>query len=247
MILVILFSVIFILLCLHIFFAIKYNNPHKYFFLFGKKGSGKTCFMTSEMIKYINKGWVCYTDASVNIPLVRHIDNANELFKIYTPEPHSCIFLDEIGTYWHARDFKKFDSRIREWFKYQRKYKVRVYANSQVWDIDKSLRDLNDRLYLVDNIGNYLSVLKPIFRKFTVATNSDGESKITDALEIGSLFKWKFYFMPKYFKYFTSFDAPERPLMPYRLNDCDYSYKELRKMGFSKKCANAILSSYEKG
>lgn len=246
MILKIIFAVLGVFLLINFYFSFKYRNPHKYYFIFGKKGSGKSCLMVHEMMKFINRGWTIYTDMPVNIPNVRIIKDANELFKLYTPEPHSAIFLDEIGLTWHSRNFKSFDGRIREWFKLQRKYKCMVYCNSQVWDIDKGLRDLNDRLILQENIGNWLSVSKPIIRKTgLVEATAEGESRIADQLRFASIFQWKFYFMPKYFKYFNSFEAPYRPLMPYDKVQTEMSYKELRKYGFNKKTAKSIASQYE--
>lgn len=238
MILYILFGFLVLFLAVYSFFSYKYRNPFKYIFIFGKKGSGKSCFMVHEMMKLINKGWTIYTDMPVKIPNVRLISDPNELFKKYTPEPRSAVFLDEIGLVWHSRNFKNFDANIREWFKLQRKYKCLVYCNSQVWDIDKGLRDLNDKLILQENIGNFLSISKPIIRKTgLVEATAEGESRIADNLRFASIFQWKFYYMPKYFKYFDSFEAPYRPLMPYKKVYNDKTYKELRKYGFNKKIA----------
>lgn len=226
------------------YFAIKYRNPHKFIFIFGKKGSGKSCYMAHEMIKYLKRGWTVYTDMSVNLPNVRIINDANDLFKTYTPEPHSVIFLDEIGITWHAREFKSFDAKIREWFKFQRKYHCRVYANSQDFDVDKGLRSLTDSMILQTNIGNFISVSRPIIRSIGFTDPSfTGESKLVDQLKFGSVFSYRFYFMPRYFKAFNSYDAPERPTMPYTTVNNKLTYKDLRKLGFSKKVAKAVSRS----
>lgn len=229
----------------------KFSNPHKFIFIFGKKGSGKSCFMVHEMLKYKKRGWTIYTDMPVNIEGVRIIDDANELFKKYTPEPHSVIYLDEIGITWHSREFKSFDKNIREWFKYQRKYKCRIYANSQSFDIDKGLRELTDEMILQGNIGNVISVSRPIVRTVTVTDASiTGESKIVDQLQFVKFWHYKFYFMPKYFKYFNSFDAPERPLMPYKeiesvnLDDKDVEKSSLFKQS-SAKLKRALKKHYK--
>lgn len=246
MILKILLGIFIAFLGVYYYFSIKYNNPFKYYFIFGKKGSGKSCLMVHEMMKLINKGWTIYTDMPVNIPTARIINDANDLFKKYTPEPKSAIFLDEIGLTWHSRNFKSFDGKIREWFKLQRKYKCLVYCNSQVWDVDKSLRDLNDRLILQENIGNFLSISKPIIRTTgLVEATAEGESRIADQLKFASIFNWKFYFMPKYFKYFDSFEVPPRPYMPYQEVYTSMTYKQLRKYGFNKKTALRISNMYQ--
>ena len=229
------------------YFQIKYRNNYKYFFIFGRKGSGKSCFMVHEMLKYLRKGWNIYTDMPVNLPNVRIISDPNSLFKQYTPEEHSVIFLDEIGITWHSREFKTFDKNIREWFKLQRKYKCRVYANSQTFDIDKGLRDLADMLILQTNIGNIISISRPILKGVTVTDPSfTGEAKIVDSLTFAKPWHYKFYFMPKYFKYFQSFDAPHRAPMPYTISEYIPDYKKLRKLGFNKRAAKKIVDEYQK-
>lgn len=240
---------------LYIFFAIivffglifsfisrKFSNPYKFIFVFGKKGSGKSCFMVHEMIKHIKKGWTVYTDMPVFIDGVRIIEDADTLFKKYTPEPHSLICLDEIGVTWHSREFKSFDKKIREWFKYQRKYQCKVIANSQSFDIDKGLRELTDSMILQSNIGNIISVSRPIVRSVTVTDASiTGESKIVDQLGFVRPWHYKFYLMPKYFKYFKSFDAPDRPSMPYHDATLDESSVNTRSHRLFLKSANKKL------
>lgn len=241
MIIKILLGIIAICFGVYTYFSLKYYNPHKFIFIFGKKGSGKSCYMVHEMVKYLKKGWTVYTDMSVNLPEVRLIEDANALFKEYTPESHSVIFLDEIGITWHAREFKSFDARIREWFKYQRKYHCRVYANSQDFDVDKGLRSLTDSMILQTNIGNFISVSRPIIRTIGFTDPSfTGESKLVDQLKFGSVFQYRFYFMPKYFKAFNSFDAPYRPNMPFESTKSPLTYKELRKLGFNTKTAKKL-------
>lgn len=223
-------------------------NPYSSTFIFGKKGSGKTCYMVHEMVKYYKKGWTIYTDIPVNLPGIRIIKDPNELFKYYTPEPHSVIFLDEVGITWHSRNYKTFDARIREWLKLQRHYHVRLYMASQDWDVDKSIRQLNDYMVLQTNIGNVISVSRPIVRKVTLTeATSEGESRIADQLMFTPFWNWKIYLMPKYFKYFDSFHAPDRPEMPYIYTFTgEVNYKQLRKMGYSRSLAKAIEKNYKK-
>lgn len=238
--------VIFYLLILY--FKKKYYNPYTSTFIFGKKGSGKTCYMVHEMVKYYKRGWTIYTDIPVNIPYIRHIENPNELFKTFTPEPHSVIFLDEVGITWHSRNYKTFDARIREWLKLQRHYHVRIYMASQDWDVDKSVRQLNDYMILQTNIGNFISISRPITRKVTLTeATSEGESRIADQLQFMSILNWRIYIMPKYFRYFNSYEAPERPLMPYTntsIQSQNLTYKQLRKQGYSRGLSRAILKQY---
>ena len=101
-------------------------------------------------------------------------------------------------------------------YKLQRKYKCRVFLNSQSFDIDKKIRDVTDQMGLMVSIGNVFSVYRPIRRSITLTEPSaEAESRIADRLKFESLFKWQITYLPKYFKYFDSFAAPVRPPMPF--------------------------------
>ena len=193
----------------------KYANPYKLVFIFGKKGSGKSCMMIHEMLKYKKHGWTIYTDMhDCNVEGVRIID-AKDLSK-FAPEPHSVLFLDEVGVTFDNRNYKNFDSGLRDFFKFQRKYKCAVYMNSQAFDVDVKIRNLTDSMILQTNIANCISVSRPINRTVTLtAPSSDSESRIADKLSFAKLWKWKFYWMPHYFKYFDSFSAPVREPVPF--------------------------------
>lgn len=193
----------------------KYANPFKLFFIFGKKGAGKSLYMVKLMLRYLKRGWSVYTDISnINIPGVRII-SAMDL-SAYAPEPKAAIFLDEAGILFDNRNFKNFDAGLRDFFKLQRKYKCRVYLNSQSFDIDKKIRDVTDAMGLMVSLGNVISVYRPIRRSITLtAPSADSESRIADKLSFESIFHWKFTFMPRYFKYFDSYAAPVRPVIPF--------------------------------
>ena len=146
--------------------AYRFRNPFKLYYIFGKKGSGKSLYMVKFMLKYLRKGWTVYTDITdVNIPGVRLI-NAKDL-DTFRPEENSVIFLDEVGITFDNRKFKTFTDGMRDFFKFQRKYKCIVYMNSQSFDVDKKIRDLIDRFYLATSLGNVISVYRPINRKIS--------------------------------------------------------------------------------
>lgn len=197
-----------------IIYSNHYKNPYTNIFIFGKKGSGKSTLMVREILKHQNKGWICYTDLDVNIPGVRHF-NPEDLKKC-TPEENSFICIDEGGIIFDNRAFKTFDPGYTLWFKLQRHYKCKVMINSQAFDIDLKIRNLTDSMILQTNIGNVISISRPIVRKVRlVESTAEAESRIADDLKFDSIFRWKIYFMPKYFKYFNSYDAPIRPPIPY--------------------------------
>lgn len=221
----VIFILFFSLFGIFCFLSNKYRNPYKLIFIFGKKGSGKSCLMVNRLLYYYKRGWTCYTDMPVKIPNVRII-NASDLKDFY-PEPKSALFLDEVGLTWDNRSFKTFDKGFTEFFKLQRKCKCIVYMNSQSFDIDKKIRDVTDSMILQTNLGNVISISRPILRKVAlVEASSQGESRIADNLAFAKIWNWRFYYMPRYFKYFESFDKPERSYIPYNLSEDIYTILE---------------------
>lgn len=195
----------------------KFANPNQLIFLFGKKGSGKSTFMVRLMLQHIKRGWTVYTNMrDVIIPGVRLFD-AQDL-STCTPAEHSVLFIDEAGLIWDNRNYKSFSSGLTEFFKLQRKYKCKVYINSQSFDVDKKLRDLTDIMYLQSNIGNVIGITRPILRTVRLVNPMEsGESRISDGLRFGSVFSWRLTWLPAYFKYFDSFHAPQRNPIKYDL------------------------------
>lgn len=211
-----LFLVIFIPLFLFALYARRFSNPYTNNFIFGKKGSGKSTFMVKQMLKYQKRGWIIYTDMQdCIIPNVRIIHSASEL-EHFTPEKNSMLALEEVGISFDNRNFKKFPEGLRDWFKFERKYKVCVWQNSQSYDIDKKIRDCVDGMYLQSNISNCIGITRPIRKTVTLTQPSaEGEARIAEGLRFAPIWKWKITWMPKYHKYFDSFNAPERPEISY--------------------------------
>lgn len=197
------------------FLAHRYRNIYSLNYFFGKKGAGKSLLMVHYMLKYIRKGFTVYSDIpALNVPGVRQI-NAKDL-ENFAPTSNSVLFLDEVGITFDNRKFKTFSDGARDFFKFQRKYKVIVYMNSQSFDVDKKIRDLVDKYYLIQSFGNVLCLCRPIKRKVTlVEASSQGESRVADNLKFASIWEWKWIYMPHYFKYFDSFEAPHRDIIPY--------------------------------
>lgn len=205
----------------------KYNNPYKLYFIFGKKGAGKSTYMVKEMLKHQKRGWIVYTDVpDVHIDGVRRM-RADDL-RVFTPEANSVLFLDEVGITFDNRNFKNFNDGTRDFFKFQRKYKVKLYMNSQAFDIDKKIRDVTDKMYLCSSIANCICLIRPISRRVTLtAPSAEAESRIADSLKFDSIFTWRFIYMPRYHKYFDSFSAPERELIPFETIGGDLDAQEV--------------------
>ena len=198
-----------------LFHWFKYRNPYKLYMVFGKKGSGKTTLITKLAIKYIRKGWKVYS--TVPVPGAYLLDPSDIGF--YHLDPNSVLFVDEVGMFFDNRNFKNFKPEVRDWFKLQRHYGVRVYLFSQAFDVDKKLRDLTDYMYLVTNWFNCISVARRINRYITIVHSDTctGESHLADDMDFshwltipfgGAIFTW----IPSWVKYFNSFDAPQLPV-----------------------------------
>lgn len=194
---------------------IKYRNPYKLFMVFGKKGSGKSTLMCKLALKYSKKGYTVYCNSY--IPGTYYFD-ATDVGFYHFPE-NSVLLIDEVGMIWDSRDFKSFKKEVRDYFKLQRHYKHIVYLFSQSFDVDKKLRDLTDNMYMITNVMNCFSVARRVTKVITVShgdKNSSGESKIIDDYRIDPLIFFmfgsiKFTYIPKYVKYFNSFDVSPLP------------------------------------
>lgn len=193
----------------------KYANPYRLTFIFGKKGAGKSCWMVALMLKYLRKGYIVYTDMEdINISGVRIVKPGS--FSDFAPEPHSVLFLDEVGISMDNRNFKNFPPGLRDFFKYIRKMKCIVYMNSQAFDVDKKVRDTTDSMALVTSVLGCISIYRPIKRSIVlVDSTAQSDSRIADNLRFTSLFTFRFLWMPRYFKYFNSLEMPPREFVPY--------------------------------
>lgn len=226
------FLVIFIPVLLFSLYSRKYNNPFKLTFIFGKKGSGKSTYMVKLMLRYLKRGWAVYTDMSdVIIPGVRIINSRH--LETFAPAQNSVLFLGEVGITYDNRNYSKFPEGIRDLFKFERKYKFRCYMDSQSYDIDKKLRDVVDGMILQSNIGNVLAISRPIVKSVSLTEPSaDSESRIAEKLKFAPIWRWKFTWLPRYFKYFDSFSAPARPVIPCQVvgSEAFDAKQELRKL-----------------
>lgn len=184
----------------------KYVNPYKLIMIFGKKGSGKTTCLTKIALQHIKKGYKVYS--TIDIPMTYKF-NVDEIgYKTF--EPGSVVLIDEVGMIWDNRDFKNFKKEVRDFFKFQRQYKLKVYLFSQTFDIDIKLRNLTDEMYLLTNFIRIFSMQRRILKKITIKNDTTGQGVSTlsddykfDSILFGGL---KLTFIPRYVAYFKSYD-----------------------------------------
>lgn len=200
---------------LFLFLTRKYRNPYKLIMVFGKKGSGKSTYLVKQAIYYLKKGWIVYSNMpEMNIPGVRLI-NVDDIGD-FVPEYHSVLLIDEVGMIWDSRDFKKFKPSVRDFFKLQRHYHVKCFLASQTYDVDKKLRDLTDQMILFINVFSVFSLGRPIQKKISLTeATAEGESRIVENLKFLPIWNWKVIYIPKFSKWYNSFEIPDMPLLKY--------------------------------
>lgn len=205
--------IIIFLLCLYLYFTIislKFANPYKLVMVFGKKGSGKNTLMTKLSIQYNKKGYKVFSDSEIFNTFKL---DTNWIGKYDFP-PKSVLMIEEAGIVWDNRDFKTFSKEVRNFFKLQRHKQVIVYLCSQAFDIDKKLRDLTDEMYLLTNYMGIFSVAKKINKRVAIHNASDsnnGESFLTETYNFDFPWRWKFTYIPRWIRYFNSFEAEQFP------------------------------------
>lgn len=212
------FFLAFILLYLFILvFRLYYSSRFKLFFLWGKKGSGKSSLLIKLMHRYAKKGFVIYTNMPDCLyPQARIIDL--KLLGDFIPPPRSFIALDEVGMEYDNRKFKTFKDSVRDFYKLQRHYKIVVAMASQSWDVDLKIKSLVDEFYLVSSFGP-LSVARRIVKKIgLLEAGQNQESRPVENLKFASFLSWHFTWLPRWSRFFDSFDAPPKPAIPWYLN-----------------------------
>lgn len=232
-----------LLLCLYHLLTRKYINPYKLSMVFGKKGSGKSTLMVRLAYRYLSKGWKVYCTEKLD---GCYFIDYNDVGFFNIPE-NSVLLVDEVGMVWDNRNFKNFKNEVRDWFKLQRHYKVKVILFSQTFDIDKKLRDLTDDMYLCTNVFRVFSWAKRIRRK-TILTKPQGDSpaRIDEELRFDSLLFWPFgarilTFIPRWSGYFDSHNCPFLPDKEWSYNPPLNVPKTLRKAEKRKKRSRKSL------
>lgn len=213
----------------------KYLNPYKLIMIFGKKGSGKTTTLTKIALKELKRKRKVYS--TVEIPST-YLFNTDDIGTM-TFEPNSTVLIDEVGMIWDNRDFKNFKPAVRDFFKYQRQYKLKIYLFSQTFDIDLKLRNLTDEMYLLSNCFRVFSVARRISKKITIKECADGTSTLSDTYEFYPLLfgGLKFTFIPRYTSFYKSYDPKKLAYINgtyLELNDVQKRYLSSRKWLFDK-------------
>ena len=210
-----------------LYWVFRMINPFKFTGIFGKKGSGKSSLLTYYAL-YFDKTKVIYYDKDepkfwkkfkkVKMKLYSNttlygVDyirfDPRKLGIDFDPPEFSVLLIDEMSLFWWSRNFKSLDPRVYEWFVNQRKNKCIVIGFSQTFNIDKALREtLMDKIYLMKNFLITWSMMRQVDKQQTIKENAlDASSQLSDQLSFvsplvpGAL---KFFWLPKYIKYFDT-------------------------------------------
>ena len=228
-ILIILFVfVVFVFLFMQ--YAKKFENPYQLEFYIGVRGSGKSTFATKEAIYWQKKGYRVYS----NFEIFGCYKFDSSDFGFYHLPPESVLLLDEVSTIWRNRDWKSFPKESEQFIRYLRKYRIRLRFYTQNLDTDVKLLSNMDSVYLLVKVMNVFTIAKKIKRTQVLHTsdkNDDGSRKsegfITENYSYDIPTKWKVCYIPRWVKFFNSFEVPELPHKEYKkyvFNNEPYMY-----------------------
>lgn len=202
------------------YWCIKLHNRYTINFFLGLPGVGKSTLICKLSQEHLRKGWIAYS--TEDTPGCYKFDAKEDFGKFHFSQ-NAAIFLDEVGLIWDSRDFKNFDKAVRNYIKKHRHYKIRIFMFSQDFDVDKKIRQCTPNLYLVIKYFGVLTICKKIKTKMTVVQpDGDHEGRIATSLVIspfltapfgGRIYCW----IPKWYKYFNSFENEPLPFKPFPL------------------------------
>lgn len=214
----ILFSVFILIIVVDHVTGIKLINKYKIVGIFGKPGSGKSTYLTSQAYKHVKRGWDVYTDNATmcTLPGVKYFDSQEFKAGRWLPDGRNqekpiLLIFDEIGSLYNNRDFKSnLTSETLRWWKEHRHKKVKVIYGSQSYnDMDLKIRALSDTLKLIKRsmLWNF-SVIKPILITLDIQNDDHTATggKIVEKYSYDFIIFWRWLFLPKWIKKFDSYN-----------------------------------------
>lgn len=215
-------GILFLLILFWHFTTLKYRNPYKLLFYFGKKGSGKSTLLSKIAYENLKKGKTVYSQEVMSFKVRTKAFSKKVVLSTIPIEPYyiynytfptgSVILIDEASLLWSNRDFANKNLKpVIEWFQQQRKYKVTVHLFSVSFDIDKKIRDLCDEMFIVQKFMRVLTVARHVVRKPVIvhpqgdAPASIQDDIIEDGLLLAPFGGMKLSFIPRWSKHFDSY------------------------------------------
>ena len=209
----------------------KYKSNCLIRLFIGLPGKGKTTLATKICItKGLRKNRKVYSNFEV---FGAYKLDMKEFGRYHIPYG-SILLLDEIGLEFNSREFKNFSKDVLKLFKLHRHYGLDIYCFSQAIDTDIAIVRLVDELYIIEKVARVFTIAKKIDR-FLVLHNSkdengngNNENFITEDYKYSLPHNWIITFIPRWVKFFNSFDAPklqDRELHKYEFNHLPYLFK----------------------
>lgn len=188
------------------YYAVIGKNPYSSELYIGKKGAGKTTNMANLACKYTKLGWNVF--CTEKLSGTYYIDY-HDIGSVKLPE-NTALLIDEAGLVWNNRNWKTLGMKVIAFMKYSRHYRVKLILFTQSnAEIDVSFMRICDRVILVRNIMNCIGMCRHLkYKQVLIPASATAEARITDDIVPVSIFTGgiTFYWMPKYWKYFNSFN-----------------------------------------
>lgn len=160
------------------------KNPYTLRLIVGSKGSGKSLLLSKICNEFDGP---IYSNMGIGYELPP--DYWNHSF----PQG-SLIVIDEIGVIHSNRDFKSMPYQCIEWYKMQRKNRLTVVCSSQTMDVDKKIRDLCDRIIVV-NRYNFICVARAYVAKISIVQTPEGGHDLVNDIKLKGVYS--IYTIPK--------------------------------------------------
>ncbi|MBO5341028.1 MAG: hypothetical protein J6A62_08535 [Oscillospiraceae bacterium] len=219
-------------------FTRKWKNRHVVNVYFGVPGSGKTTYAAwltaranhKSLLRRLSERWPSCrplswaagkTQAPVpvysNVPILGtyKLDARNDLG--YYLIEDAKIIIDEAGIDYNSRNYKSLPFETIKFFKLHRHYGTSIDVFSQSYeDMDITLRRLAQNYYLVRKslIPGFI-VIRLIRRRIGI---DDQTHKVCDLYAFGTpVLNTQWVWMPRLWKLFDSYDAPELPKKDFKL------------------------------
>lgn len=183
----------------------KYKIRHIVSIYFGVPGSGKTTFAAWLVRKDLKHG--CKVWSNVPITGAMKLEPKDDIGKCMICDGR--VIIDEAGIEYNNRDFKEFSKQALYFYKYHRHYETAVDVFSQSYnDMDKKLRDLAQRLYVVKK--SYIPFFVYRYRIRKKIGINDLTKEITDEYEVVK-FSRTYIFCPPLWKLFNTHSRKPLP------------------------------------